>query len=833
MQRAGEIMKIILKYMFNSVRERKLRTLVMLLSVTLSATLLFVSLGIGASYERAQRKMAIGYAGAASIMVTQRQSNEETVWITKEELPELSMIQHIAGILCAKGLYAENGYYETIDILSADLADLDAVNAPRIQEGRLSDFTGYKIALPDRFSSKYGVRAGDTVSLKIDGECYKFEVAAICAYDTVFLRHTRGYNALIPFETMSAMLSSGGAYSEILIVPGEGTDARTLSAELSERMDTGVYRVSSVYNEASVAADTRQKSMPFYLISFFTLTISSFIIYSSYKIMLSERLPVIGTFRSIGAAEKTVKNLFMGESLVYGVSGSMLSIPAGCLTLKLILYGMSDTASYGIEIPMVVSVPNIVLSCSIAIIISVSGAYIPIKRASKLPIKDVVLGTVEERNLSDTKTLMFGLALFIVSVILPRITSGKMLILAGGASLLTLIVSAIIIIPLFIAAISHILEPAYGVLFGNVGRLAARNLRGNKNTNQNAVLLFISISAIIVISVVGNFVNTYIGDVFRDAALDGFSDAAVDAAFIADVRELDTVTKVLPIYVLDHLVQVNGQSFRAEAIDNISLYNNMLAIKYTDGEQRQVENSFDTGRNVILNSSAIDTLGVEIGDTVTLSGAYGSFGYTVIGSFKSRASDVNIVLPSACAVRDFRTAEYGFFVYEAGDPEAVMTQIRDLLGEQEHWSHTVEEYTNDARETVNTFLSPMNKLTYFILLLATVGVINNLLINYIQKRRSIAMYKSVGLSNIQNIQMTVIESFSVGLIGALMGTVVSWLEIKTVFLVAGPQIAMEPELKISTFLYAALLGIAAVLIGSLVPIIKGAKMRLVEEIKFE
>lgn len=72
-----------------------------------------------------------------------------------------------------------------------------------------------------------------------------------------------------------------------------------------------------------------------------------------------------------------------------------------------------------------------------------------------------------------------------------------------------------------------------------------------------------------------------------------------------------------------------------------------------------------------------------------------------------------------------------------------------------------------------------------------------------------------------------------GLIGALLGTVVSWLEIKTVFLAAGPKIAMEPELEISTFIFAALIGIAITLIGSVVPIIKGANMKLVEEIKFE
>jgi len=805
----------------------------MFLSVTLSATLLFVSLGIGASYESAQRKMATGYAGAASVAVTHRESGEEESWITKEEIPEMSGIQNAAGILAKMGLYAENGYYENFDILSADLTDLDAINEPRIQEGDLSDFTGYKIALPDRFTSKYGTQVGDTVSLKIDGEYHEFMVAAICAYDTIFLRNTRGFNVLIPFETMSAILGSGGAYSEILIVPGEVADMGTLKAELSESMNTEVYRVSDLYSETSVAADARQKSMPFYLISFFTLTISVFIIYSSYKIITSERLPVIGTFRSIGATGKTVKNLLMAESLVYGISGSMLGIPLGYLTLKLILYGMSDTASYGIEIPMVVSPLNIMISVGAAIVVSILGAYIPIKRASKLSVKDVVLGTVEEKPVSHTKILMFGLVLFIVSIILPQITSGNMLTLAGGASLITLIIAAIIIIPLFITSISYIFEKVYGVLFGNVGKLAARNLRGNKNTNQNATLLFISISAIIVISVVGSFVNAYIGDVFRDATLDGFSEATVDADFIADVRELDTVRSVLPLYVLDNSVQVNGQSFRVEATDNIGLYNEMLAIKYTGDEQSQVETSFDTGRNVILNSDTLSALGVSIGDTVALSGASGSFEYTVIGDFKSRADDVNIVLPSAYAASDFGAASYGFFAYKADSPEAVMTQIRDMLGEQEHWSRTVEEYTNDALETVGTFLSPMNKLTYFILLLATVGVINNLLINFIQKKRSIAMYKSVGLSNAQNTQMTILEGFSAGLFGALLGTVVSYLEIKTVFLVAGPKIAMEPELEISTFLFATLLGIAITLVGSVVPIIKCANMKLVEEIKFE
>lgn len=126
----------------------------------------------------------------------------------------------------------------------------------------------------------------------------------------------------------------------------------------------------------------------------------------------------------------------------------------------------------------------------------------------------------------------------------------------------------------------------------------------------------------------------------------------------------------------------------------------------------------------------------------------------------------------------------------------------------------------------------MNKMTYFIFLLATVGIINNLLINYIQKR-SIAMYKSIGLSDKQNIKVTLIEGFTSGLLGAVIGIVISILEIQTIFIVAGPKISMKPDLDFKTFIIVGLLGIIVTLIGSIVPIIKGKKMKLIEEIKFE
>ena len=102
-----------------------------------------------------------------------------------------------------------------------------------------------------------------------------------------------------------------------------------------------------------------------------------------------------------------------------------------------------------------------------------------------------------------------------------------------------------------------------------------------------------------------------------------------------------------------------------------------------------------------------------------------------------------------------------------------------------------------------------------------------------QKRRTIAMYRSVGLSNRQNIKMTLIEGFSSGLIGAAIAMGVSYLEIQTIFLVAGPKIAMAPQLHANTFLLAGAMGILITLLGSVVPVFKSRKMKLVQELKFD
>lgn len=833
-------MKIILKYILNNVKERILRTAVMVLSIILSTTLLFVSLAIGDSYESAQLKMAKGFAGPAVISVSAKpDAAGNMTWISEKDIPEISAIKKKVGFLTTPALYQNDSFFENFDVIATNLEELDEINKPKLlDDATLTDFTGYNIIVTEKFTARYGLKIGDKIALNMTGKDYEFVIKAIAAYDTVFLRKSRGFNALIPKETLAEILNASDGNSQIMIVPADGVSSKQLKLDLISNMKGEGFSITKVYDEAQVTSEAQQKSLPFYLISFFSLVMSVFIIFSSYKVITMERLPIIGTFRSIGATEKSTTKLLLLESLIYGMMGGLVGIPLGYAVLKLILEGLGESLSLGIEIPMIVKPLNIALSCAVAVLVSLLSAYIPIRKASRLPIKEVVLGTVEEKNTLGKVKLTFGVILFILSILLPQLIDkeqSKLLMAVGGFSLLGLIVATIIVIPLITNTLSFILEHAYMKLLGNEGKLAARNMRDNKNIHQNVTLLFISLSSVIAICVVSSFAISYLGDAYGGGTLDGFASGDMSQEFVSEVKGFEGVEELIAIYELNQKITVNNELIgQMEGVDDLDALCSLLNVKFENEKAKQaILDTFHMGRNILLNKNYQRQRGINIGDVISLSYSGIAYDYKVLGTFQSRGDNSEAIIPSEYARGDFGSVNFGRLAYSAADPDAIIAQIRNLFGSKFNWSRTVEEYSKDAVKIISSFMEPMKKLTYFILLLAGVGIINNLLINYLQKRHSMAMYKSIGLSNRQNVKMSIIEGFTSGLIGTAMGMFVSYMEVRTIFIVAGPKISVMPEYDLGIFIKVGLAGIGITLIGSIVPILKSFKMELVEEIKFE
>lgn len=679
-------MRIILKYIFNNVRERKLRTAVMVFSIILSTSLLFVSMSIGDSYESAQLKMAQGFAGSATVSVLADPDTEgNPIWISEAEIPQTLFIKSRVGLLTTSALYENNGLFENFDLIAANLDELNEMNPPKLQgDTTLEDFAGWNIVTTEKFTSRYGLKPGDVVELNIGGNEYEFKLKAVAAYDTIFLRQSRGFNALIPKETLAQILQTSDGNSKIMITPTDGVSSDILIEDLMRSLPEG-YRVAKTYDEGQVASEAQQKSLPFYLISFFSFVMSVFIIFSSYKVITMERLPVIGTFRSIGATKASTTRILLLESLIYGTLGGLIGIPTGFAVLKLILNSLGESLALGIPIPMVVMPFNMLIACVTAIIVSLMSAYIPVSRASRIPIKDVVLGTVDEQVTSNKVKLTAGVILLMISVVLPLSIdkeNSRLLMTAGGLSLLGLIAATIIVTPLVAYVLSVLLEWVYERTFGNEGKLAARNMRNNRNVVQNITLLFISLSSVIVISSVAGFAISYLGDVYGGGTLDGFASGDISPEFVSKVENLEGIEELLPIYDLSEKVVVNDDgTVQMEAIDDLNTLCSLLNVQLID-DKNNVADVFDNNRNILMSKDYMKHHEFSIGDVIQLGYRGTSFEYQIIGAFQSRGDNSEVIIPGVYAREDFGAVNYGKIAYSAENPDAVMAQIRNLFGNQ-------------------------------------------------------------------------------------------------------------------------------------------------------
>ena len=259
---------------------------------------------------------------------------------------------------------------------------------------------------------------------------------------------------------------------------------------------------------------------------------------------------------------------------------------------------------------------SILFPFAAAVVVSLLSAWLPVRRASRLPIKDVVMGRAEGEAYSQAMDCrsrsrsFYSVNPFTQADIGNRGCIWQGIVPSGDDCRCNTAGSA---------ADQPALPVAGSDLRGNSGetrgRLSARNMRDNKNTAQNITLLFISISAVIVITVVGSFVTAYVGDVFKDAELQGFADGTMDSEFVTKVGEMEGIEKVLPLYVYKNQMQADGAILsRLEATGNLEWYNSMMALHYTDKEmEEQALLAFAGKRAILFSESGLDRIGCSVG----------------------------------------------------------------------------------------------------------------------------------------------------------------------------------------------------------------------------
>lgn len=254
-------------------------------------------------------------------------------------------------------------------------------------------------------------------------------------------------------------------------------------------------------------------SMMVNISSAFALFIGMFIIYNSFAIAVTQRRSEIGILRALGATRRQIRWLFLGESAVTGLIGSIGGVVFGVViargiaasigTLISDVYGQTQSTTEALATdPRLLGVALV-----IGILTSLVAAAIPARNAARVdPVQALQKGKYQvlsagESRLRAMLAAVLG-AIALVCLVAPPLTSASRQ--AGGARALfylgfsLVIVVALLLSPLLSLGLAKALRPLLKRLRPVEGVLAADSLiQAPRRTSASVAALMLSLTLVV------------------------------------------------------------------------------------------------------------------------------------------------------------------------------------------------------------------------------------------------------------------------------------------------------------------------------------------------
>ncbi|MGD8400267.1 MAG: ABC transporter permease [Bacillota bacterium] len=829
-------MGIILKFILNNIREKKFRTFLIIFTVTLSSALFFASLALSGTIEETFMAKIKKYIGTADLII---HSNEKSpFWmfrLTKTAVVK-EAVDYVVGAVETSATYQKDKESVTINLKGYYLEDLAKLNPYVLAKQQdLAPFEGNKIIFSATTAQKYHFRPGDAVELKINKDRYRFKVAGIAQPTGLFQDDGQSNTAVAPRETLARLFGGRGMVGLAYIKLKAGQKQSAVIQKLKEEYRR--YTVRELMSRAELRQYTQAITVPFFLMLVLVLFISIFIIYSSFKIITRERLPVIGTFRSIGATRKMTDLVLFAECIFYGVVGGI----CGCLLGLAILYGMAVMMRpewiKNVKVVLTYNPLHLGAAFLLAVILPLLSALVPVVKTSRIPIKEIIFHTMERPKKKGFFRIILGLGFLLLVFTAPWLAPPDWALAVDVVCMLLAVTAAVLLVPVLTAGFLKLFEALYEAVLGNEGVLAAKNLRENKSIINNIALLAIGISSLLMINTISFSVVKELANFFKDADFDIWMGCRMaDRKLTGVIRYQEGVSGVCGIYNADQ-VEIDGRK------EKIGLIHGIDTRRYFDfwtiplnGNRAALLTELDAGRNILLSYVLKERLGVEAGDSLTLKMKRGKRVYQVIGFFTSLMWSGSFAIVSERFLKsDMQLQYYGnIFVKTSKDAKLVAPILKKRLARRYPWMETLSEIIRQENENNRNLFLLLQGFAVLTLAVGIFGIFNNLLISFIERKRSLAMMRSLGMSKRQTLKIIGIESLTGGMIGGgigiMVGTVLIWL-IPFVLKAIHQVVTIHYSLKEYVIVF--LFGVIIMAVASIGPALKSSRFNIIDAIKYE
>lgn len=724
-----------------------------------------------------------------------------------------------------------------------------SIRAFPIVSGRyLNDSDTAAAVITQTLADSFSVRVGDTLTLPSAAGTTNLTIVGLLPG-----RLAPGNEEVFVTLAQAQQMTGETGKVNLIELNVEAMAGETRRAEIQASIEAALgenFRVGALMAGDELFATMEMARVGLSVFGMLALFMGGFIIFNTFRTVVSERRRDIGMLRALGATRRTILGIILAEGLIQGLLGSGLGLFLGYWLAVGVMRLAQGPLSAFINLQLgwpVVSPELILVSILAGVGVTVLAGLIPAYYASRVTPLEALRPSAAEATVKRQAGYgaLVGLVIALLSV--AAIFSGQSaLIMPGG---LFFLLGLILIAPALVRPFALLFGRLTAVIFARqgIGGLAQNNL--TRQPTRVAVTASASMLGLAVIVAAGGVVSSMTG------MLGGMVKNSLGSDYLLvppAIGVWGTNVGATPA-LADRLRKVDGvqavSTFRYGTSNANGLAVSLIGIEPGDFQQvsglvfsEGNESAYDElgkGRALIVNGPFLVATQKQVGDTVELLTPSGRVTYRIAASATDllNAKLTTAYLSQANLAADFGASEDVFLqidLRDGADHEAVGTQIKALAAAYPQFKViSGADYYASLMGMMDAAFAAVYILFAILALPSLIAMLNTLTINVIERTREIGMLRAVGSTRKQIRSLVVAEALLLAALGTAFG-ILGGLYLGYIVVIAiDVMFPMGYYFPLSGILAAIAIGLLFGALAAVIPARQAAGLNVVEALRYE
>jgi putative ABC transport system permease protein len=595
-----------------------------------------------------------------------------------------------------------------------------------------------------------------------------------------------GNLAVMDIYAAQKIFGRGRKFDRIDVALQDGVTLHDGIAKLQAALGPGFQVEPPSSRGEQFEATSRIYSLASNITSVFALFIGMFIIYNTFAIAVTQRRGEIGILRALGATRGQIRTLFLMESAITGLVGTLAGVGFGILLARAMagyIGGLMEQVYGFAQSSESIQVEPWLIAAAIAmgIVTSLIAAVIPARAAAGVdPVKALQKGRYQQlsegENRMRRRWAIGCAALSVVALGFRHVTP----IFYTGY--LLAVIAAVLLAPALGLWLARALRPVLARMRPVEGTLAADSLlQGPRRTSGTVAALMLSLALVISLGGLArasyDSIEEWMGialnpDLFVSTAETITARSFVFPASLGDgLRAIDGIEEVQPVRTVRVMVKNTPVMLVAVDIDHVARRAKLPAV---EGDSAEMYAQAAAGRGVVASENFARLHGAKLGEVLEIPSPDGTVRMPVSGIVRDFSDQQGSLLISREVFNRYwhdDTANlFRIYLKPGANEAAVRKAILDRYGSQQR----LFVLTNrDLRSYVSRVTDQWFGLTYVqiavAVLVAILGIVNALTVSITDRRRELGVLRAVGGLRRQVRGTVWMEALGVGAIGLVLG----------------------------------------------------------------